>query len=291
MSKPKTVTYKTIGGCEIKADIYLPGLWFPPVVVYLHGGALISGSRKYLPSSLARKLVNAGKAVVSCDYRLAPETRLEEILSDVHDALDWVRGPCAAEHGLDPDQVAVMGGSAGGYLSLMCGTFAVKPAAIVSFYGYGDILGDWYTRPSEHYRSVMRLITKQEAEKCVGGPEKSSGGNRRYAYYFYCRQQGIWPEAVSGKNPLTEGDSLRRFCPLDNISPDFPPTLLLHGDQDSDVPYEQSLRMAAALQKHGIENQLITVAGGEHGFDADQKNPAVRVIFDQVAAFLRRHLE
>jgi dipeptidyl aminopeptidase/acylaminoacyl peptidase len=47
----------------------------------------------------------------------------------------------------------------------------------------------------------------------------------------------------------------------------FPTTLLLHGDADTDVPYEQSVLMAKELKRHGVEHELITIKGGPHGFD------------------------
>lgn len=284
-----TYEYKAVNDCSIKADVFLPSTENPPVVLFFHGGALISGSRRYLLAYQARRLNEAGLAVVSFDYRLAPETKLEEIVTDIQDAIHWVKGKGAGICGFDANRIAAMGSSAGGYLSLMTGTFDVKPNAIVSFYGYGDILGEWYTRPSEYY-CQNPLIAREEAESTVGGREKSTGGDRRYTYYFYCRQQGIWPEAVSGYHPITDREKLLRYCPVHNIGPDYPPALLLHGDQDNDVPYEQSEQMSTALENHGIENHLITVKGAGHGFDGDGKNPEVKQVFESVVKFLQTHI-
>jgi len=280
--------YKKVGACSIKADVYLPSAQKPPVVLYFHGGALISGSRKYLPGYQVRRLNRAGFAVVSFDYRLAPETCLEEIIRDVQDAIGWAKTEGADSFSWDAGRIAAMGASAGGYLSLMTGTFATKPNAIVSFYGYGDILGDWYTRPSEFY-CRRPMISREEAEGAVGGRPKSTGGNRRYAFYFYTRQQGSWPEAVSGLSPILDRERLLAYCPLYNIGPEYPPTLLLHGDQDTDVPFEQSAQMAAALDQRGIQDQLIRMPGAGHGFDGDLKNLAVRDSFERVVDFLQRN--
>jgi acetyl esterase/lipase len=280
--------YKQAGGHSILADVFLPKVSFPPVVLYIHGGALISGSRKYLPKWQARRLLGAGFAVISMDYRLAPETKLFSILEDIQDAIAWVKGAGAELFGYNPDRLAVMGGSAGGYLSLMTGTFPIQPNAIVSFYGYGDILGEWYTRPSEFY-CQRPLISKEEALASVGRRIISVGKGRRYTYYFYCRQQGIWPEAVSGYNPEVDHEKLLHACPLYDIGSDYPPTLLLHGDQDTDVPYDQSVQMAQALEKRGIEHHLVTVAGAGHGFDGDGQKPEVKQVFEGVVEFLQNH--
>jgi acetyl esterase/lipase len=283
------VEYKKVSGHSILADVLLPQVKNGPVVLHIHGGALISGSRKYLQKWQANQLLSAGFAIVSIDYRLAPETKLFGILEDIQDALAWVKGEGASLFGYNPNRLAVMGGSAGGYLSLMCGTFAVKPKAIVSFYGYGDILGEWYTRPSGFY-CQRPLITKEEAVASVGKRTISAGGGKRYTFYFYCRQQGIWPEAVSGYHPLADHEKLLQACPADNIGPDYPPALLLHGDQDTDVPYEQSVQMAQALGKRGIEHRLVTIPGGGHGFDGDSQKPEVRQVFEGVVDFLQNHL-
>src|SRR3979411_1194437 len=74
---PQTHTYKTAGGCEIKADVYgAGGTARLPVVIWIHGGALISGSRKGLSARFHTGLLEQGFVVVSIDYRLAPETKL-----------------------------------------------------------------------------------------------------------------------------------------------------------------------------------------------------------------------
>ncbi len=84
--------YKKAQGCSLKADVLLPGTKRPPVLLCIHGGALIGGSRKYLGNYQSNLYRRAGFAVVSIDYRLAPETLLPGIIDDIRDALAWVRG-------------------------------------------------------------------------------------------------------------------------------------------------------------------------------------------------------
>src|SRR5689334_9054469 len=89
----QTVTYKKAGGCEIRADAYKPLLGKDrPVAVWIHGGALIMGDRRGIDGTLLSRLLGGDYPVVSIDYRLAPETKLPEILDDVKDAFAWVRG-------------------------------------------------------------------------------------------------------------------------------------------------------------------------------------------------------
>jgi dipeptidyl aminopeptidase/acylaminoacyl peptidase len=60
---------------------------------------------------------------------------------------------------------------------------------------------------------------------------------------------------------------------------------------DTDVPFEQSVMMAAELKRHGVEHRLIRIEGGPHGFDSKTEDPQVSAAFREVLAFLRGHLQ
>src|SRR6266851_3853716 len=88
----KTHTYKTVGDVKIQADVYrAEDDAVRPVVVYIHGGALINGSRTGVPQRLRDLCQKEGFALVSLDYRLAPEVQLPAIIEDVQDAFRWLR--------------------------------------------------------------------------------------------------------------------------------------------------------------------------------------------------------
>jgi dipeptidyl aminopeptidase/acylaminoacyl peptidase len=70
---------------------------------------------------------------------------------------------------------------------------------------------------------------------------------------------------VSGFDPATDRAKLDEFCPVRRVTPDYPPTLLIHGTRDTDVPYEESAGMAAELERQGVPHELITVPDAEHG--------------------------
>jgi acetyl esterase/lipase len=267
-TEPQTFVYKKVAGCEIRADVFgVPAGGRKPVAVWIHGGALISGSRRLAPDSrLLRSLLDAGFVVVSIDYRLAPETKLPGIIEDVRDAFRWIRATAGTLR-IDPDRLAVCGGSAGGYLTLMTG-FAVspRPKALVSWWGYGDIVGPWYSRPDPFYLR-QPAVTREEALSAVGTAPISEvpPGNKRGRFYLYCRQQGLWPKEVSGHDPATEDGWFTRYCPLRNVTREYPPTMLVHGTADTDVPYEQSKLMAGRLANAGVQHKLVTVPNGDHG--------------------------
>jgi acetyl esterase/lipase len=293
--KPRTYTFKVAGGCQIQADVYeAPGDGARPVIVWLHGGALITGSRKDIRPGQLELYTGAGCTLVSLDYRLAPETKLPAIIEDLQDGFRWVRDQTSALFPIDPDRIAVIGHSAGGYLTLMAG-FCVRPrpSALISFYGYGDIAGPWYSRPDPFYCRQPE-VTQAEADAAVGGQPLSNAEGpehqHRGRYYLYCRQQGLWPKAVTGHDPDTEPAAFDRFCPVRNVTHEYPPTMLLHGDQDTDVPYEQSVIMAEALARAGVEHRLLTIPEGGHGFASRRDDPVVAGAFEQTVAFLRRHI-
>src|SRR5687767_15483897 len=84
-----------------------------------------------------------------------------------------------------------------------------KPVALVSYYGYGDVDADWYTRPSEHYRTTVPLYTRAEAlgrlqAGVVTSPPDEAQALARRRYYHYLRQNGLWTRAVTGYDPARE---------------------------------------------------------------------------------------
>ena len=267
-SAPQTVTYKVVGGCEIEADVYGAAADSKkPCVVWIHGGALIMGSRKGMGGRFTTELLKQGYIIVSIDYRLAPETKLPNIIEDVQDAWRWVHTEGSKRFGIDPNRTAVAGGSAGGYLTLMTGfCLEPRPRALVSYFGYGDITTPWYSHPDEFYRR-QPLVAKEEADRAVGAAvlAEPPAKNQRGRFYLYCRQNGIWPNEVAGHDPSTDPQWFDRYCPIRNVTPKYPPTLLIHGTEDTDVPYAESKNMAAKLAEAGVVHEFITVTGAGHG--------------------------
>jgi acetyl esterase/lipase len=296
-----TFTFKSLADCDIRTDVYTrPGSIPRGAIVWLHGGALMFGNRSAIARFQLERYLDAGYVVIAPDYRLAPETKLPHILADVEDAIAWVRREGLRRFRIDGERLAVVGHSAGGYLALLAGCRArPRPRALVAFYGYGDIVGPWYSEPSAFY-CQQPLVSEAEARSVVGMKEISepprpgnaefNAAHDRGRFYLYCRQQGRWPWEATGLDPGKDLAALAPYCPVQQVTADYPPTLLLHGDEDTDVPYQQSVLMADALADARVPHRLLTIPAGEHGFDAREDDPTVAAAFAEVLGFLARHL-
>jgi acetyl esterase/lipase len=239
-------------------------------------------------------MLEAGYVLVSLDYRLAPETKLSTIIQDIEDAFAWIRRDGPALFNIDPTRVAVVGGSAGGYLTLTAG-FRVRPrpSALLSLWGYGDLIGDWYSKPSPHPRHHQSKLTREEAFRQVSGPPISDARLRKGdggAFYQYCRQTGTWPTAVSGWDPLKEPTQFDPFMPVKNVTAEYPPTVLIHGTEDTDVPHEQSVMMVEQFRKHNVPHEFISIPNAEHGLSGGDPTLIDRA-YARAFEFVDEHLE
>jgi acetyl esterase/lipase len=165
---------------------------------------------------------------------------------------------------------------------------------LLAYFGYGDLIGDWYSTPSPHARHNPRSITAEEAWQQVSGPAVADARERKGdggIFYNFCRQTGQWPKAVSGWDPRVEPERFYAFMPLKNVTAAYPPTVLIHGTGDTDVPFEQSQLMAQEFQKNGVAFQFHPIAKAEHGLaggDPGQIEEAQRKAFDFVKLYLDR---
>ena len=292
----ETYVYKKAGELDIQAKVWqYADSRSRPGVVWIHGGALINGHRDGVSQRVQKFARENEFVLISIDYRLAPETKLPAIIEDIEDAFRWMRRDGPRLFHVDPQRIAVTGGSAGGCLTLVSG-FRVRPApqVLLSFWGYGDLIGPWYSQPSPHPRHHRSKLGRAEAWNQVSGPPISDSRDRRGdggAFYQFCRQRGEWPKAVTGWDPVAEAKRFYPYMAVKNVTPKYPPTILIHGDADTDVPHEQSVMMAEQFRRHGVEHKLFSIAGGEHGLaggDPRQIEQAYRQAFELVKSKLRQ---
>ena len=118
-------------------------------------------------------------------------------------------------------------------------------------------------------------MTELQARAQVAGPPISDSRDRDGnggAFYQFCRQTGRWPLEVSGWDPARQPRKFYPYMPIKNVNRHYPPTMLLHGTNDTDVPYEQSEWMARQFARHGVEFEFASISGAEHGLAGG--NPA-----------------
>ena len=298
-----TVTYRVVEGHPILADVLRPGSdAIRPVIVYLHGGALIGGERdlkpEYRPTREIVSLAKArGYALVSFDYRLAPETKLPAIVSDVEAAFAWLGGAGVRQFHLDPAHMVVVGDSAGGYLALLSGyRVSPKPKAIISLFGYGSLDADWYNKPNPYPAYTKKKFSEADIKPFLNGAVVSDARLRKstyddaYAYYLYVRQNGLWTREVSGFDAASLASRIAPYEPVRNVDRDYPPTLLVHGTMDTDVPHEESVKMAQQFEDHGVPYIFKSVSTAEHGLVGG--NPAeTDQAYKTMDQFIIRYLE
>ena len=271
-----THAYKTVGDVKIAADVYRPdGNEKRPVVVWIHGGALIVGGRSGVPKNLLEFCTVQRLVLVSLDYRLAPEVKLPEIAADLVDAFRWLheQGPTLLH--ADTSHIVVAGGSAGGYLTELAGAIVrPRPTALVAYWGYGEIDGPWATTPSEHHGAKLRRedVLPAVGKHVLANTDDPAEGKGRSDYYRFLRQTGQWSREVSGFDPTTDAAKLAPFCPVHNITADYPPILMVHGTLDTDVRYSCSVDMDRELSRNHVRHELISVPNAEHGLrDGDPR--------------------
>ncbi len=94
---------------------------------------------------------------------------------------------------------------------------------------------------------------------------------------------------MTGFDPETQREKLDPFCPVRNITRRYPPILMIHGTEDTDVPYGLSAAMAKELARHGVEHELVTVPDAGHGLGGgDQKQ--VADAHARALEFIKEHL-
>jgi acetyl esterase/lipase len=262
------------------------------------------GTKSWLPPAQLTRYLQAGYVVVSIGHWLGPESKLPEIAQDLEDAYAWIcaQGPTLLR--IDPTRIAIVGHSSGGYLALLGGVLLLRrreqprPKALVSLYVFGNLTGDWTVLPNASF-NPWPLIAREEALTTVGTTKEIACGGLQYSdearpkFFHYCKRQGCWTHEATGLDPrkATDRTALTQWEPLAHLSADFPPTLLIHGEQDKDVPVAQSILVADELQKLQVTHILGTNPAWEHLFDLTLAGDAeVQAVLDQMVAFLQTHV-
>jgi acetyl esterase/lipase len=228
-----------------------------PAILAIHGGGFRAGSRKGYEKTCAT-LAEHGYVCATADYRLAPAAPFPAAVYDVKAAVRYLRAN-AERLGIDPDKIGAMGGSAGGHLALFLGVTGNVP----EFEGDGPnreqssrvaVVVDYYG-PSDLTKSYGRSVDAAEVLPLF------LGGDVAHARAMHLRAS-----------------------PLNWVTPDAAPTLAIQGTKDRYVNYEQSVWMVERLLAAGVEAELESIEGADHGFkgaDAERADKRMIGFFDR----------
>jgi len=236
------VTYCTGGGHPLLMDLYLPNK-FPhavPAVLWLHGGGWRNGDKKN--SWIVIKLAQRGLVAASANYRLIGEAGFPAAIEDAKCAVRFLRAN-ADQYGIDPERIGIAGLSAGGHLAMLAGT---APAS-ANLEGSGG-----WTNVSSRVSAVLSWY----------GPTDFSVGPTAFE-----RGHGPSIKDFLGGTPEEKPENYKNASPVHWVKKGDPPLLMIHGQEDTTVPFDQSLRMEKAYRAAGNSVKLIPVKNAGHNFE------------------------
>ncbi len=241
----RDVVYATIGEKSLSLDIYLPdGVEMPPLLVWVHGGAWRRGSKEWVPFVF----VENGFATASLDYRLSTEAPFPAQVHDIKAAIRFLRAE-GSKYGFRTDRIAIAGSSAGGHLASLVGVTNGHPALEGKVGGYRDESSDVQAILSFFGASNLTTILSQSTPRG-----------------FSVREPAL--DLLLGAQPEDAIDLLARLAsPVFHVDASDPPLLLLHGDQDPQMPINQSHELDGAYHQQGLDVFFDVVHGGGHGGD------------------------
>lgn len=246
-----------------KLDLYLPERGTKlPLIVWVHGGAWLGGSKDGCP---AIPMTRDGFAVASINYRLSQHAIFPAQIEDCKASIRWLRAN-ATKYNFNAERIGVWGSSAGGHLVALLGTagdvkefdsgenlnFSSRVQAVCDWFGPTD-----FTRMSKFESTMNHDAANSPESKLIGGPIQEN------------------------KEKVAKAD------PISYVTRDDPPFLIMHGDKDPLVPFNQSELLNDALKKTGVEVTFHPVKGGGHGGPGWQ-NPEIREL---VRDFFKKHLK
>lgn len=307
-----------------------------PLLVWVHGGAWRFGTNQALRGTVLRTptgeqpnaqalmraaFQQAGWAVASINYRYSHQALFPGALHDVKEAVRFFRAN-AHEFGIDPQRIAVAGGSAGGHLSMLVAhtgdsaaessagapehdeyfegraasaypSHSSQVAAAASFYGVSDLRTIFTDRPLAGYAldhpeddgAEWRLLGSTYPVPADASTLDVSKGERAVPGVCLERAQKNWERA----HPIDAARPQKRVNKFESalaqgVSGAATPLMLVHGISDSCVPYQQSVRVHQALRTRQVPTDLVLVPDAEHG-DSRCFSPE---IVQQMLQFLNR---
>lgn len=254
------VIYGRKFGTALTMDVFTPREHARGVgVILVVSGGFVSSHEAIQPMFI-KPMIARGYTVFAVVHGSQPRFTVPEIIEDMNRAVRFIRHH-AKDYGIDPDRIGVCGASAGGHLSLMLGTAggpgnphardpvdreSSRVQAVACFFPPTDFLnfgkaGERKIHPTDHGPPFRAAFDYRELDK----------------------ETRLW---VPITDPARLEEIARQISPFYHVTPDDPPTLIIHGDKDPLVPLQQSEIIVEKMKKAGVETRLIVKAGAGHGW-------------------------
>jgi acetyl esterase/lipase len=259
------IQYATaVTGQPLLLDLYTPeGEAGAPLVVWIHGGAWENGNKSAMPLA---PVIERGFAVASLDFSPASKAPFPGQVHEIKAAIRFLRAR-AKQYGYDASRVAVAGASSGAHLAAVVGT----SNGLAELEG---TLGE-HGRESSAVHAIVSYFAATNLTTILTQSTPFGLGVREPAL-----------KRLLGAAPKDAEPLARLASPVFQVDRDDPPLLLFHGDQDPQMPINQSHELEGVYEKLGLEAELVVVHGAAHGGEAFYSPENVQ----RVAAFLRAQL-
>ena len=263
MQERKDIVYATVAGKPLGLDLYLPmGVRKPSLLVWVHGGAWSAGTKAQYP----REFVDKGFAVASLDFRQTTEARFPANVHDIKAAIRFLRAK-GAEYGYRTDRIAIAGASSGAHLAALVGVTSGKNELEGSVGGHFD--------QSSAVQAILSYFGASNLNTILAQSTPHGLNVRKPAL-----------ERLLGAAPENARELATVASPVSHVDRSDPPLLLFHGDQDPQMPINQSHELQGAYEKQGLEVEFDVLHGAAHGGDVFFSGEAL----DRAVKFLNRHL-
>ncbi len=245
------VVYGHKDGMALTFDIFEPKSHRNgAAVIFIVSGGWVS---RYTPPDEAapryQQLLDKGFTVITLRHGGSPKYLIPEIVADVRRGVRFIRYR-AKGWGIDPNRLGIWGWSAGGHLSLMIGLAADNgdPTAKEDF-----------MKESDRVAAVVAFFPPVDLRPIVRGLNPPATGT------------------VLDRYPALnfEKEKAADYSPIVFVTPDDPPTLLIHGDKDDLVNISNSQIIFDALKKDNVKTDFITIPGAGHGFRGEDLKRAM----------------
>ena len=213
-----------------------------PVLIQVHGGAWVTGSKEYQANPLMGHLAERGWVSVALNYRLSPRSTWPDHIVDVKRGIAWVKDHIV-EYGGDPDFVVISGGSAGGHLSALS---ALTPNVDTFQPGFEDT--DTSVQAAVPMYGVYDFTNRDDTGRA--------------------EMEELLSKHVFKSSLADDPDPWDQASPMSWIGPDAPPFFIAHGTNDSLVPVEQARSFARMLREASDEPVVYAeLPRAQHAFD------------------------